>query len=344
MNIQEFFNSPVMQLPRDRDDEDFERYLKHVFEAYLREVRTLDSRCHLCARIQGAEREIAQLGDWIQNGVRYYLAGTPEGAYKELLKGINFVYPRLRKLLSREVDFGDVGKLYRMADTGGNAASRERLFHVPFDLRHLVGQHRYGIPGFPCLYLGGSLELCQEELRVRDADLPNVAVAEFSFRKKVKVLDFGYRPAALAVVAGGSAMRKQGENPRLEQFIIDYATCWPLIAASSIKVLHDGEPFVCEYIIPQMILQWAMSSAECDGIRFFSTRFMPDPQAIWATANYVFPTTHDSGPQIGHSQKLKDAFELTEPVVWGPLKNSDLTLEALSKEHDLNALPKAPIA
>jgi hypothetical protein len=35
MNTQDFFNSPVMQLPRDRDDEDFERYLTHLFKACL---------------------------------------------------------------------------------------------------------------------------------------------------------------------------------------------------------------------------------------------------------------------------------------------------------------------
>lgn len=343
MNIQDLFNSPVMKLPRDRNDEDFDRYLNDLLGAYLSEVRTLDSHCHLCARIQSAEGEIAQLSEWIRSGVRQQLAGTPEAAYKELLKGINFVFPRLQNLLSREVGSEETGHLYRMVNTKGNAVPKERLFHAPFNLRHKVGQHRYGIPGFPCLYLGGSLELCKEELRFHAAELPGVSVAEFAFRKKVKVLDFGYRPSALARLAAGSAMGKRDANPPFEQFIINYATCWPLIAASSIKVLHDGEPFVYEYMIPQMILQWAMSNAECEGIRYFSTRFTPDPESITGTANYVFPATHDSGPQTGYSQKLKDAFEFTEPVVWGPLKNCNLRLDARNKECELNALIKAPI-
>src|ERR1035438_4143321 len=292
MNIQEFFNSPVMQLPRDRDDEDFERYLKHVLESYYAAIKGLDSGCHLCARIMSAETEIEQLSEWIQNAVRHYFAGTPGAAYTELVKGIDFAYPRLQKLLSRDVDSSDVGRLYRMAGAKGKAVPKERLFHAPFELRHVVGQNRYGIPGFPCVYLGGSLELCKEELRINDADLPDVSVTEFAFRKKVRILDFGYRPSALAQLAAGSAMRPQGANSPLESFFINYATCWPLIAASSIKVMHGGNPFIYEYVIPQMILQWVMSSAECDGIRYFSTRFMPHPGAVRSTANFVFPASN----------------------------------------------------
>lgn len=343
MNAHGLFNSPVMKLPRDRDKEDFELYLEGLLDAYLRAIKTLDSSCHLCVRIQAAEGEIAQLSQWIRNGVREYLAGTPEAAYKELLNGINFVYPRLQDLHSLMIGSDEVPHLYRMVDTKGTVVPKERLFHAPFNLRHKVGQHRYGIPGFPCLYLGGSLELCKEELRISDAALPGVTVAEFGLRKKVKVLDFGYRPSALAKIAAGSAMGKKGDNASLEQFIVNYATCWPLIAASSIKVLHDGEPFIYEYIIPQMILQWAMSNAECDGIRYFSTRFTPDPEAIIGTVNYVFPATHDFGPQTGYSQRLRNSFEFTDPTVWGPLKNGNLRQEARDKEGELKTLSKAPL-
>jgi hypothetical protein len=344
MNIQEFFESPVMHLPRDRADEDFERYLKVVLEEYRRAVQKLNARCHLCARVQGAEPEISQLSDWILEAVRRYLNGAPADAYAELEKGIEFVYPRLSKLLSLNIGTAEVGRLYRIVDTGGTMVPRERLFHAPFNLRHKVRQHRYGIPGFPCLYLGGSLALCIEECRIQSADLPRVSIAEFAFRDKVKILDFGYRPSALARTAAGSSMRPSGANSSLEQFIVNYATCWPLIAASSIKVMHNGEPFVYEYIIPQMILQWIMSNGECDGIRYFSTRFTLDPETVRATANYVFPAIHGSGPQTGYSQRLKDAFELTEPVVWGPVKDSNLIREALNKEGELNASAKAPIA
>jgi len=289
MNVQEFFECAVVQLPRHRDDEDFERYVKTIFAAYIGAIETLNASCHLCSRIQAATPEIRRLCDWIEVALRHYFSGTPDAAYDQLVKGIDFVYARLGTLLSHAVGAEDINNLYRVADTKGKAVSKERLFHAPFHLRHKVGQNRYGIPGFPCLYLGGSLELCIEECRIQDAALPGVSVAQFGLRNKVKLLDFAYRPSALARVSAGSAMKPAGANAALEQFIINYATCWPLIAASSIRVLHDGDPFVYEYVIPQMILQWAMRNTDCDGIRYFSTRFIPDPEAIRATANFVFP-------------------------------------------------------
>ncbi len=98
-----------------------------------------------------------------------------------------------------------------------------------------------------------------------------------------------------------------------------------------------------EYIVPQMILQWAMrSGAWCDGIRYFSTRFMPDPEAVCGTANYVFPAIQESMAGA-YSQKLKDTFELTDPVLWGPLKDSNFRSEARAQEHRLQLLEKAPI-
>ena len=149
-----------MRLPRERDDEDFEQYLQTLFKAYRSEIGTLDPRCHLGARIQAAEPEIAQLCAWILNAVRKHLSGLPQAAYNELGKGIAFVVPRLGNLQSLEIGSAAIGSLYRIAATKGQKVPPERLFHAPFELRHYVGQHRYGIPGFPCLYLGGSLALC----------------------------------------------------------------------------------------------------------------------------------------------------------------------------------------
>ena len=148
----------------------------------------------------------------------------------------------------------------------------------------------------------------------------------------------------LARVAAGSAMGQRDANPHLEQFIIDYAACWPLIAASSIKVRHDGKPFIHEYIVPQMILQWLMGQDECEGIRYFSTRFLPDEDSVRRVANYVFPALHGAGPQTGYSARLKDCFELSDPVLWGPMKSVNLIPEADERELLLNAQPRSPLA
>jgi hypothetical protein len=191
--------------------------------------------------------------------------------------------------------------------------------------------------------LGDSLELCKEECRIEDAELPSVAIAEFGLTQSVRLLDFGYRPSALAQIAGANSARLSGSNPDLEDFLVNYCVCWPLLAASSIKVAHEKSPFVEEYIVPQMILQWAMSSSECDGIRYFSSRFDPEPRAIRGTVNYVFPATNPTGANQGHSDDQKNKFEFTDAVIWGPQHVLDLRHEALRREADLHELPKSAL-
>jgi hypothetical protein len=247
------------------------------------------------------------------------------------------VASRLKNLQSQKFNSEAAGSLFRIANTDGKQETKERLFHVPFELRHLVGQHRYGIPGFPCLYLGGSLALCIEECRVDADTLPKMSIAEFALRRDIQILDFGYRPKTLADIVEGSAMRRAGENPKLEDFIVDYAICWPLMAASSIKVKHDGRPFVYEYIVPQMILQWIMRNQEWDGIRYFSSRYQG---TLGGTCNYVFPAVRGIGPPTGHSQELKDMFEMTDPVVWGPL-TSGIVESVREKQAQLKPLAKS---
>jgi hypothetical protein len=92
-----------------------------------------------------------------------------------------------------------------------------------------------------------------------------------------------------------------------------------------------------------MILQWVMGQEECDGIRYFSTRFLPDADAVRSTANYVFPAVHGSGPETGYSTRLKTGFELTDPVLWGAMKTADLMLEVHERELLLKAQPKDPL-
>ncbi|MFW1494652.1 hypothetical protein ACEV9S_24505, partial [Vibrio parahaemolyticus] len=46
---------------------------------------------------------------------------------------------------------------------------------------------------------------------------------------------------------------------------------WPLIAACSIRVKNPSDNFKPEYIIPQLLLQWARDYKSIDGIRYTST-------------------------------------------------------------------------
>jgi hypothetical protein len=349
MHVPDLLNSSAAALPRIRTDDDFERYLAQMFDAYLEAVDTLEPHNLLCGGVRNSRANIVQLSGWTLDAVRQYLAGQPAEAYQGMQRGITLVSRHLTKLYSLRVNRDALGRLYRMIRPKSSSVPKSRLFHTPFELRHKVGQHRYGIPGFPCLYLGGSLELCSAELRIPGNRLRNTAIAEFAVRDgaQIRVLDFGFRPSTIAELAFGrdieNAKATPKPNPELEEFIVNYATCWPLIAASSIKVMHEKEPFVPEYIVPQMILQWLMVNSDCDGIRYFSTQFNPDPTHLGRTINYVFPAVHGDDTREGYSGKLKGLFELTAPVVWGPWKYKRRGKEVRAKEGQLARLRKLPL-
>jgi|LSQX01.2.fsa_nt_gb hypothetical protein len=51
--------------------------------------------------------------------------------------------------------------LYRVVDVKSAVVpNRQNVFYVPFSMRSKMSTQRYSIPGFPCLYLGTSVNLC----------------------------------------------------------------------------------------------------------------------------------------------------------------------------------------
>jgi hypothetical protein len=349
MNIGELFGSAEMEMPKDRTTNDFVVFLETWFANYQFRVDLLDNTPGLCRRIRQNRGQIKDLSAAILTAVRHYLDGNPSLAYRDLESGIGFVAANLNTLASRSISFAQIGPLYRVARVKSSNVPPGRLFHAPFEYRHKVGHHRYGIPGFPCLYLGDSLELCLSELRVARNRVHAVAVSQFGVRRGISlnVLDFGLRPAALAPIAWGRQIEDAKANPKanpdLEAFLANYAICWPLVAASSVKTMYDGDPFVAEYIVPQLILQWLMQNTEVDGVRYFSSRFNPDPTSVKGSINYVFPAVQCSTPSQSYSPKLKSMFELSSPIVWGHWKQKRFRAETGAKEAELAAHPRFPL-
>lgn len=349
MNIGDLFKSAEMGLPKDRTTDDFVADLEVWFANYQDQVSRLQDTPGLCRRIRENQDQIENLSTSIVAAVRRYLDGSPSLAYRDLESGIEFVAANLNTLASRSINAAQVGPLYRVARVNSSIVPPCRLFHAPFAYRHKVGQHRYGIPGFPCLYLGDSLELCLEELRVARNRVRTVAISQFGVRDgaSINVLDFGLRPAALASVALGRQLEDANAHPKansdLETFLASYAICWPLLAASSVRVMHDGDPFAAEYIVPQLILQWLMQSTELAGARYFSSRFNLTPESVKGSINYVFPAVQCSTPHQDYSPKLKTMFELSSPIIWGSWKHKMFRAETHAKQVELAAHTRSPL-
>jgi len=315
MNIGAFFNSKVMELPKSRTKGDFEDYLSLIFNSYMKIVEQLDSSCHLCRRIKEQSDSIKRLEEAICGSIDDYLKGQPERAYMQLQKGMDSVKNRLDDLKSFPMSPKDNGNMYRMriSRDGKSLTNPEDLFHIPFELRHKVGSQRYSIYGLPCLYLGSTIELCWHELGNPPFD--GLYISKFRPKNDIKFLDFSYKPQVLAPFAFGLSSYNEGQKIREENFFINYAICWPLIAASSIVCLCPNEPFVPEYIIPQLIMQWFVRDApDYDGIRYFSIIWVPEIglDEFAHTINYAFPVS--SKDKEGYCATLKGKFELTKPL------------------------------
>jgi len=94
-----------------------------------------------------------------------------------------------------------------------------------------------------------------------------------------------------------------------------YVVCWPLLAGCAIRVQHRGEPFIEEYIIPQLLLQWLRKKAKgVDGLRYFSTHVEQSSSGPWLAINYVFPVKTQA--HEGYCAELTKKLELTLPVPW----------------------------
>jgi hypothetical protein len=316
MNIGYFFDSDEMRLPKSRPKGDFEDYLSLIFDSYNEIVGQLDSSCHLCRRIKEQSGSIKGLEDAICGSIDDYLKGQPERAYTQLQKDMGSVKNRLDDLKTLPIASEDIGNMYRMrvSRDGKPFEEPKDLFHIPFELRHKVSSQRYSIPGLPCLYLGSTIELCWHELG--NPPFEGVYLSKFRPKKNnIKFLNFAYKPQVLAPFVTRLSSGNEGQKPREENFFISYAICWPLIAASSIECLYPNEPFVPEYIIPQLIMQWFVRDAsDYDGIRYFSIIWVPENgiDEFINTINYAFPVkSKDKG---GYCAKLKEKFELTKPL------------------------------
>lgn len=129
----------------------------------------------------------------------------------------------------------------------------------------------------------------------------------------ITYLDFGYRPALIGAMIDAHQQECQNQSARAD-FAVSQAVCWPLLAACAIKRRHGSSPFIHEYIVPHLLLQWITHSNVHDGIRYFSVNISPYIRNPAMSCNYVFPA-REFAPQ-GHCPILRSKFEMSQPLSW----------------------------
>ena len=203
----------------------------------------------------------------------------------------------------------------RLSENKHEIKEREDIFHVPFQHRHTVKTARYSIPGFPCLYLGGSLYACWEEMQRPCLD--SVFLSLFKIKKDVKIFAVSFlSPSDVKSHLLRCANNNDAPNTSVLSQIAYFLSRWPLDLACSIPRKNENAPFHPEYIIPQLLLQWVIKTQKHDALCFRSVQICDNgSMSNWPRyLNYVFHPKETSGEE--YSSHLKSIFEFTEPISW----------------------------
>lgn len=304
------FDCDAIKLPLEWDGRDLHDTLNTVFDKAKKELgKTPFYQADLYGNLTSGVLDV----------VKYHLAGALSKAY---VKFNNMMKPLREKLLTTIHKKGEEDlnsqRLFRLRQANKIALTKSEIFHIPFEERHNVRSQRYSIPGLPCLYLGGSVYTCWRELGSPDLNV-TLHVSRYECIREMKFVDISVNPYFYI---------KHSNPRRRETFLESYSDhfknsmeLWPLIAACSIKVCHQGAPFKPEYIIPQMLLEWTKNNG-LDGVRYFSTHISgeissDDPH--WG-CNFAIPV--QTSETKGYCQTLKTKLRLTQPQSWTLLQQA----------------------
>ena len=325
------FNNQTFGLPLEFEV-DYYLGLKNIFRLYQDEIKPY---------IHPYEyNEIYEECEAILECVAKYYEGFPQQANQIFVEKIAHIIDSNSQFYNKSVlgiRYFDTLNLYRIRKKDQSRAlkpTKGSIFHVPFHSRRKVLSTRYSIAGYPCLYLGTTIDLCRIESDMKHSDAGYAAKYKMirDFERNgiwIRVLDLATKPADLTP-------KFKIKNVDKDTFVENYLKMYPIIAASSVKANYRGPnyPFVPEYIFSQLIMQWLrtkQNGSSISGIRYFTSR-SKNPRI--KGYNYVFPTTSSAtNDQVksDYCEVLCKCFELTEPFFAWDFENCTEIEEQLKK-------------
>ena len=150
--------------------------------------------------------------------------------------------------IKKELSGSDEKIFYRMrVFENRNFVDYKEMFHVPLDMRGIIKTQRYSFPGYPCLYLGTSINACWEELH--RPLLSNSMISLLELQKQV-----GFISLVLPNIK--EIQESDNENicykNKLRKFILGY----PLLISCYAKVNDYSNTYKPEYLIPQLLTEY----------------------------------------------------------------------------------------
>lgn len=281
----------------------FYQYIEKVFNTYKFEIDKLNNEdlkiLNQCIdrHIFDLKRDINDVCKTILKCIELSYHGLPGEAY--LLLG-NYFRENNNHALNLLPKVSHPNIMSYRARTEYGLTQVKDLFHVPFSLRHKVSTERFSIPGYPALYLSGSVYSCWKELG--SSDLGKLSISQFHIMN-VECIDLTYPLISLW-------------PPKDELWsYYSFFMFFPLVIASSINILHEGA-FKPEYIIPQLFTQVmkVVYGNHIFGIKFMSTK-IPMNGGIGDEYyhNIIIPTV-EAAKESGYCSTLASHIAMTTPI------------------------------
>lgn len=319
MNNFDILRKPIFELPKKRGSSYLPEFLREIFNEYLKTIKEFNGDEQNL--LENHHEKISEFCDKIISSTEHYLNGHTVKAFEELAQGLALVEEFLHIPKGNAFISPSTETLFRVRNGNNRMFSKKEMFHIPFDKREIIKTQRYSIPGLPCLYLGNSIYVCWEELR--RPDINQMQVSRFEIDKnELKFLDLSFLPAGF--IQSYERLKEQ-TGDGLSVFFLNYIITWPLMASCSIVTSNDNGDFKPEHIIPQLLLQWVSTTHELDGIKYMSTRILPeDTKGFGSHANYVLPVKVVQ--KEGVCTNLAKKTKMTESISWQILSISNPTI------------------
>ena len=290
MNVEHFYKLIKGFLIEPREEKSFSSHLKSLLGGYLEAFMDIDDACFkdgYSGKI-ALRKKVIEVCDKIQDCLDLYSRAKLDEcilSMREMLNQNTFCTFHVKK--------GSTWYRSRIVENGERVLKAKDMFHVPFELVRKIGNNRFSISGYPCLYLSNTIWACWEEMK--EPAMENFCTSLVKPTKYIKLLD----------------LRLPDIKYRQE---LEAVLCSiPLIMACSIEVEYPDDPFKPEYIIPQIVMLALVNHRKFQGCSFTSTKKVDNfdwPDDL--LTNIAMPVQCVN--EKGLCQKLSDFFQISDSI------------------------------
>lgn len=290
MGLDEFYKLTKDILQIEREERNFPSHLKILLGAYMESCRDLDNSCFK----DGADGKAVLLAD-----IQKVCDGIEECIDLYSRANLGACIEKMREIISNDsfcayrVKDGSLWYRSRMVDGRKRVQKAQDMFHVPFELVRKIGNNRFSISGYPCLYLSNTIWACWEEMK--EPAMEDFCTSLIKPTKDIELLDLRFP--------------NTGYNQTVENVLYSL----PLVIACSVEVEYPDDPFKPEYIIPQIVMLALVNHEKYQGCTFTSTKKIDNfdwPDDL--LCNIAMPVKCVN--KAGLCPKLTDSFLISDSI------------------------------